>query len=85
MNATIKVKSISNDKMHKNVIEANYRTPCVQSISFRILYGFVDFQIQPQYNRLWSTQQNPFQKVIKKFDQTYWSYNRRIQQFANEK
>lgn len=85
MNVTLIVKSISNDQIHKNAIETNYRTPCVQSLSFRILYGFVDLQIQTQSNKLWSTQQNLFQKVIKKFHQTYWSHNRRIQQFANEK
>ena len=85
LNATRKVKSIFNDKIHKNTIEVNYQTSCVQSIWFRILYGFVDLQIQPQSNRLWSTQQNLFQKVIKRFNQTYWSHNRRIQQFLNEK
>lgn len=36
----------------KSTIETNYGTHCVQSISFRILYDFVDFQIQPQSNRL---------------------------------
>lgn len=61
LNATLKVETIPNEKIYKNAIETNYQTSCVQSISFRILYGFVDLQIQPQSNRLWSTQQNLFQ------------------------
>lgn len=47
-----KLKSIPNDKIHKNAIEAKYRTPCVQSVLFRILYGFIDLEIHPQSNRL---------------------------------
>lgn len=48
----LKIETIPNDEIHKNTIETNYRTPCMQSILFRNLYGFVDLKIQPQSNGL---------------------------------
>ena len=44
----LEVENILNDKSHKNTIESNYRIPCVQSIWFENLYGFVDLKIQSQ-------------------------------------
>ena len=48
----LKVESISNDKIHINLIEENYQTRCVQSISFKIFYGFIDLKKQLQSNGL---------------------------------
>lgn len=40
----LKVETIPNDKTYKNTIVTNYRKPCVQSILFGNLYGFVDLK-----------------------------------------
>lgn len=63
----LEVETILDDKSYKNTIETNYQTPYMQLILFGILYDFVDLQIQSQSKGLWSTQQNLFQKVIKKW------------------
>lgn len=85
MNAKLQGYSISNDKAHKKSIDTNYQTPCVQSILFQNLCGFVDLKIQSQSKGLWSTQQHLFQNLIKYIIQMNWSHNRWIQQFTNGK